>query len=147
MNGVEYRSLDEVPADLRSTMAEVLADVFADRDGAGLAELIDGVIGSHGTTGAGTPGLGLEPSMLDQVPEPYRTTLRQALESVPTGNPPASNTAATNIPTGAVPTRSVSQAHSPIVRKAGWSRRAKLIATFVVIDIATVLAVVWWLTR
>lgn len=140
VNGIEYRSLDEVPADVRSTMAEVFSDVFADRDGAGLAELIDGVIGSHDTTNA--TGAGFHPSLLDQVPEPHRTTLRQALESIPTGNTPTGST-----PTGNVPTRSVSPAHSPIVRKAGWSTRAKLITTFVVIDVVTVLAVVWWLTR
>ena len=81
---------------------------------------------------------------IDEIPEPQRSIFRAALRHGEAADPttasdqPRASTAAVDRTT--VPAR-------PIVTPAGWSKRTKLFAGMIAIDVAVALVVVWIVLR
>ena len=146
VNGRQYDSLEDVPQPYRDSLAALLADTDGDgipdafEQGAAVDQTIVHRVESYdvdGTTYAS----------LDDVPEPARSRLRKELTR--TGLDPvahASPTSRIGSPeTGALQSSSASP--SPIVTRAGWSPRAKLLAALVAVDAIAVAIVAWFLLR
>ena len=141
VDGVVYTSLDDVPQPHRDTIAAMLAD----RDGNGVPDVFDGEPGVqrvvHDTSVIEVDGVRY--ASIDDVPEPQRSLVREALAAPSPHEPGPSTTSMVPPPTASLgaPTP------SPIVRSAGWSNRTKLIAAFVAIDVIAIAAVVWFVAR
>ena len=131
MNGVVYRSIDEVPEGLRPMVAGLLTDA----DGDGVPDIVQ-----HGPDSASSVTSvrsetfivdGVASSSLDEMPERHRETIAHLSER-----------AVTRTPSRATPSRP-----AEIVTTAGPSRRTKALIAFMAFDVVVVGAVAWLLLR
>lgn len=130
VNGVVYRTLDDVPADLRSHIAALLEDA----DGDGVPDIVQGPQATSSVSTSHTETFivdGVAYSSLDELPSQHRATMARL-------SGPA--------PSRPVATDSTTAPHS-IVTKAGVSSRTKMLLAFAVIDAAVIGGVVWLLLR
>ncbi len=153
VNGQVYRSLDEVPQPLRDSLAAMLAD----RDGDGVPDLFEGGSNQVIRTTSSTQIFevdGVEYSSIDEVPEADRARVAAAFERLTVeagheaGRPPTvpSVPAVSTVPSvTAAPGRSA--APPPIVTRAGWSGRARLLLAFMAVDAVAVAVVLWIVLR
>lgn len=137
INGTVYRSLDEVPEQYRASVAAL----FTDRDGDGVPDIMQGaeVAGSfttttrHETYEVG----GVTYDSLDDVPEPARSMLRDAVRKP--ASPPEPR------PSDAAPAMTTSA--NTVISESGMSHRTRLLLGFLVVDAAVVALVVWLVVR
>ncbi len=145
VNGVTYKSLDDVPEPERSQVRGLLAD----EDGDGIPDIVQG---RHPELGGDTVASvtietsefvvdGVTYDSLDDVPEPQRSLIHRELEGALPDRAVAAGARSSATPAGAM------SSHAPVVSRAGWSNRSKLLAAFVVVDLAVLALVVVVLTR
>lgn len=134
VNGQTYKSLDDVPQPYRDSIAAMLAD----RDGDGVPDAFQtGASSTHVVHNVSEFQVdGVSYSSIDDVPESRRADVSDALGRLQAAAP-GPRSAVTSSTSGP----------SPIVTKAGWSGRAKLLAAFMAVDAAIVIAVIWAVTR
>ena len=141
LNGQTYQSLDEVPQPFRDSIAALMAD----RDGNGVPDVFEGAAEqlhvAHRTSETYEVD-GVRYSSLDQVPEPQRSAVRQALER----HGSSTIDDETMRPMERYPS-SAPIAPNPIITPAGRSGRWKLLASFIAIDAIVILLAIWLLSR
>ena len=135
IDGVVYESIDDVPPAFRDSIAALMAD----HDANGVPDVFEGGITTrstvHRTASYEIDGVAYE--SIDDIPEPQRSQVRQALARADLHAPTPPAPVARSVPSPTAP-------HSPIVRSAGWSSRTKLLVAFVAVDLIA-LAVIAWL--
>ncbi|MFW2332260.1 hypothetical protein [Ilumatobacter sp.] len=132
IQGVTYRSLDEVPAKYRAFAAHF----FEDADGDGVPDFIEQAAESSGLTTQPDQMFivnGTAYTSIDEVPEKHRTAFERMTETPPTQPVLSERPSA-----GAQP--------ASIVTTAGPSRRARMLVV-AVIAVAVLGGVIWLLAR
>ena len=130
VNGVVYQTLDDLPEELRTHVAALLADADAD----GVPDIVQGphAVSSVTTSRSETFIVdGVAYSSLEDLPQQHRARIAQLSEPAPSR-----------------PVQTAGAAHpGSIVTKAGVSNGTKLLLAFAAIDAAVIGAVVWLFLR
>lgn len=137
VNGKVFDSLESVPPELRAAVTEL----FADRDGDGWPDVLGSVAATRFERVTSTFEVdGRTYGSLDEVPEPHRSRLRERLAELPEA---AAVLGRDSTRVGAARSGG---AHT-IVTSARWSRRGRLLAALVMVDVVVAVGVIWWLVR
>jgi hypothetical protein len=144
IDGVVYESLADVPQPFRDSIAALMAD----HDGNGTPDVFDRPSGSntvvHRTESYEVDGVTY--SSLDDIPEPQRDVVREALGRQASMHSPA---APVEVPSSPAPpaTSPATTSARPIVERAGWSRRTRVVVTMIAIDVGVAALVLWLVLR
>lgn len=149
VNGVTYTSLDEVPQPDRDSLAALLADA----DGDGVPDIVQGRDAS-GSVAYRLSQLaetievdGVVYETLDDIPEPRRSQVRDAMARQKIDVPPAATSRRPDPTPMRSPTPAPAPVPAPIITEAGPSSRTKLLMAFIAIDVAIAAAVIWFVAR
>jgi len=140
IDGVRYDSIEDVPQPFRDSIAALIAD----HDGDGTPDVFQTSSGFHRLVhhSESYEVDGVTYASIDEIPEPQRSRIRAAVDrQLDLPNPDTARTSPRA--TGTTPAGTP----APIVTRAGWSGRAKLIAAFVAIDAVVAVVVAWSLFR
>lgn len=143
IDGVTYESLDDVPQPYRDSIARLMAD----GDGDGVPDVFDRP-GSHGVVHRSESYEvdGVTYSSIDEIPEPQRSMVRRALADAAPPERPAVPPSRSPAPAGRA-VDATAAPPSPIVTGAGWSKRTKLFAGMIALDVVVAGVVLWFVLR
>lgn len=139
INGVEYRSLDDVPDELRAQVAGILADA----DGDGVPDIVQGPDAALSVSSTREETFivdGVAYSSIDEIPEPHRSTMARLAD------PTLSRPSQPDQRAHPMPTADTARPRS-IVTNAGLSGRTKMLLAFAVAGAVVIGAVVWLFLR
>lgn len=142
VNGQTYQSLDEVPQPYRDSIASLMAD----RDGNGVPDIVEAGGTTHHVVHQSSESYdidGVHYASIDEIPEPQRTAVRDALGRHDS-TPPSAHAPA-RPPTFSQPVPAVRP--QAIITPARGSRRARLLAAFIAVDAVVAALIVWLLVR
>ena len=134
VDGEVYTSLEEIPEPQRSR----LRDALADRDGDGTPDVLQ----QGGASSNMFVVDGVRYASIDDVPEPQRAAIAEAFGHLDhrSASPPSGPVARAR-PAMGTPTP------KPIVERAGWSNRTKLLVGFMALDVVAVAVIIWLVAR
>jgi hypothetical protein len=113
---------------------------MADRDGDGVPDVFDHPAQSHSVVhhSESYDVDGVTYASIDEIPEPQRSMVRDALGQSAAPTPPSPAT---------IPADQGAVSPSPIITPAGWSKRTKLFAAMIAIDVVVAIVVLWLVLR